>query len=137
MNRFILVLFAVGSIMHLKAQTGQNTTAGTKKILGLIIGNVVDIQNENPIAFATLILSYKGDSTKKMIQVADKNGAFEFEKFAFGYYRLIISATGFANNILDSINIHSERYDFNLGDIKMKSANSSNLADIIVYSEKH
>jgi outer membrane receptor protein involved in Fe transport len=122
--------------MHLKAQTGQNTTVGTKKDLGLIIGNVVDIQNEKPIAFATLILSYKGDSTKKMVQVADKNGAFEFEKLAFGYYRLTISATGFADNILDSINIRSERYDFNFGDVKMKSASSSNLDEIIVYSEK-
>jgi hypothetical protein len=122
--------------MYLKAQTEQNKTSGTKKDLGLIIGNVLDGQTGRPIAFATLILSLKADSTKKITQVADKNGAFEFEKLPFGYYRLTITATGFANNILDSINIRSERYDFNLGDVKMKPSSTSNLDEVIVYSEK-
>lgn len=136
MNRFFWVLFAVCLVMQSIAQTNNNFTNGSKKDLGLIIGNVLDGQTGKPIAFATLMLSLKADSTKKIAQVADKNGAFEFEKLPFGYYRLTITATGFANNILDSINIRSERYDFNLGDVKMKPSASSNLDEIIVYSEK-
>ncbi|MDI9365143.1 MAG: outer membrane beta-barrel protein [Flavobacterium sp.] len=136
MNKFFWVLFAVGLFMQSIAQTNNNFPNGSNKNLGVIIGNVLDAQTNKPIAFATLMLSLKADSTKKITQVADKNGGFEFEKLAFGYYRLTITATGFANNILDSINIRSERYDFNLGDVKMKPSSSSNLDEIIVYSEK-
>ncbi len=111
-------------------------TTSSKKDLGLIIGNVLDIQTGKPIAFATLLLVKKIDSTKKITQVADKNGAFEFDKLTFGYYSLTMSASGFATNTIDSINIRDERYDFNLGDVKMKPSSSSSLEEVIVYAEK-
>ena len=55
----------------------------------------MDLQTGKPVAFATLVLYKKIDSTKKITQVADKNGAFEFEKLSFGYYRLTFTAIGF------------------------------------------
>ncbi|MBC7587704.1 MAG: outer membrane beta-barrel protein, partial [Chitinophagaceae bacterium] len=75
------------------------------------------------------------DSTNKILQAADKNGAFEFDKLPFGMYKLKATASGYANVAIDSINVRAERYDFNLGDIKMKAA-SAELDEVVVYSEK-
>lgn len=103
--------------------------------LGLLIGNILDIATNKPIAFATLTLQSINDSTIKLMQVADKNGAFEFEKIPFDYYKLLIVATGYTTYSLDSIYFRAERYDFNLGDIKL-STQSTDLMEVVVYSEK-
>lgn len=99
------------------------------------MGNVVDANTTKPVSFATLLLSNTKDSSKKMIQVADKNGAFEIDKVPFAWYKLKISATGYATLVLDSIFIRAERFDFNLGDIKL-NASTSTLDEVIVYTEK-
>ena len=87
-------LFAFFLLLSVLYQS-YSQTANSKKDLGLIIGNVLDLQTGKPVAFATLVLYKKIDSTKKITQVADKNGAFEFEKLSFGYYRLTFTAIGF------------------------------------------
>ncbi len=131
MKKLYPFFLLLGVTCQLHAQT-----ANSKKDLGLIIGNVLDFQTGKPVAFATLVLYKNVDSAKKITQVADKNGAFEFEKLSFGYYRLTLTATGFAANTIDSINIRDERYDFNLGDVKMRPSSSSNLDEVVVYAEK-
>ncbi|MBC7652551.1 MAG: outer membrane beta-barrel protein, partial [Deinococcales bacterium] len=129
----VVLMFIVPKIF---SQTTNNSISAARKELGLIIGNVLDFQSGKPIAFATLQLIKKTDTTKRLIQIADKNGAFEFDKLTFGFYSLTFTATGFATNTIDSINIRAERYDFNLGDVKMKASSSSTLAEVIIYSEK-
>jgi outer membrane receptor for ferrienterochelin and colicin len=113
----------------------QNNAAKRKDEIGLLIGNVLDAATNKPIAFATLSLIPSVDSIQKLMQVADKNGAFEFEKIPFGTYKLSITATSYATYTLDSIYFRAERYDFNLGDIRLNSSDSG-LMEVIVYSEK-
>jgi len=103
--------------------------------MGLVIGNVVDAQSGKAVAYATITIQLMKDSTARITQAADKNGAFEFDKLPFGLYRLITSATGYSNLVIDSIYIRDERYDFNMGDIKMSPA-SAPLNEVIVYAEK-
>ena len=45
-------------------------------------------------------------------------------------------ASSFTINTIDNINLRDERYDFNLGDIKMKASSASSLDEVIVYAEK-
>ena len=75
------------------------------------------------------------DSSKILSIISDKNGSFDFQKLVFGYYRLTIKNLGFGSSTIDSIHIYAERFDINLGDIKLNES-SSTLNEVIVYSEK-
>lgn len=103
--------------------------------LGIIIGNALEANTGKPLGFANIQLILLSDSTKRVATVADKNGAFEFNKLAMGYYRLQVNMVGFASTKIDSIHLRPERYDFNLGDIKLNDASSA-LNEVIVYAEK-
>jgi outer membrane receptor for ferrienterochelin and colicin len=103
--------------------------------LGLIIGNILEAKTGKPLAFASLQLKDLNDTTRRLSTVADKNGAFEFNRLSLGYYRLTVIMVGFAQMNIDSIYLRPERYDFNLGDIKLNDA-ASTLNEVIVYAEK-
>jgi len=132
MYRFLFLLLISGIPTFLQA---QNDAAKEKAQLGIIIGNVLDNKSGKPLAFASIRLSHLGDSPKTFSTVADKNGAFEFENLPFGYYRLTVNTIGFAITNLDSIYLRPERYDFNLGDIRLNESVSP-LTEVIVYAEK-
>lgn len=132
MYRFLFLLLISGIPTFLQA---QNDAAKEKAQLGIIIGNVLDNKSGKPLAFAGIRLSHLGDSPKTLSTVADKNGAFEFENLPFGYYRLTVNTIGFAITNLDSIYLRPERYDFNLGDIRLNESVSP-LTEVIVYAEK-
>jgi outer membrane receptor protein involved in Fe transport len=131
-TKIITVFFFVLFISTLQAQVSGNKP---KSDLGIIIGTTVDASSGKAVAYATITLQNLKDSTQKTSLASDKNGAFEMEKLPFGLYRLKVIATGYANVILDSIYLRAERYDFNLGDIKMNSS-TSNLEEVVVYAEK-
>ena len=122
MNTF-LVLLCIFCIQT--SSQAQNNPAKEKEKLGIIIGNVLESKSGKPLAYASIGLSLLGDSAKPFSTIADKNGAFEFEQLAFGYYRLTVNAIGFAITNLDSIYLRAERYDFNLGDIKLNDSTSA------------
>jgi len=103
--------------------------------VGLLVGSIVDAENGKAIEGATIVATKMVDSISKRQTIADKNGSFELDKLSFGYYRLTISSIGYATLVMDSIHLRAERFDFNLGDIKLKSSNNT-LTDVIVYSEK-
>lgn len=113
----------------------QNTSEKSRAQLGLIIGNILEAKTGKPLAFASLQLKDLGDTSRRLSTVADKNGAFEFNKLSLGYYRLTVIMVGFAQMNIDSIYLRPERYDFNLGDIKLNDA-ASTLNEVIVYAEK-
>ncbi len=103
--------------------------------MGSITGNVLDSRSGKPLAYASIRLSGHADSSHLITIIADKNGAFEFEKLLPGYYRITINVVGFAKTYMDSIHIYTERLDINLGEIKLNDA-SATLAEVIVYAEK-
>jgi hypothetical protein len=67
--------------------------------------------------------------------VSDKNGAFECLNLSFGYYKLKASMVGYADLQIDSIYLREERYDFNLGDVKLNISGAAS-SEVIVYAEK-
>jgi hypothetical protein len=111
----------------------QNKNARENR--GIVMGTLIDPATAKAVPYASVFLRGTKDTTLRFIQVADKNGAFEFDKLPFAYYRLTIMATGFANLTLDSIYLREERYDFNLGDIKLSAASGA-LDEVVVYAEK-
>lgn len=103
--------------------------------LGIVTGNVVEASTGKAVPDATVVIININDSTKHKTQLSDKNGSFEIEKLAMGYYKLNVSTMGFSSLTLDSIYFRSERYDFNLGDLKLQRS-SAQLAEVIIYAEK-
>lgn len=126
---FFLVAFAMISLQ------AQVRAEKEKKPLGIIIGNIIEAKSGKPVPFANISLLKMGDTLITASSLSDKNGAFEFQNLNFGYYRLTVKNVGYALTNLDSIYLRAERYDFNLGDVKLnESVNSLN--EVVVYSEK-
>ncbi len=109
--------------------------AQVKNDVGIIVGNVLELETGKAVGDATLSLFRSGDSVTAKKALTDKNGNFEFDNLPIGFYRLVISSMGFSTKNIDSIHIREERYDFNLGDLKL-SRSSAQLEEVIVYAEK-
>ncbi|MBP7345648.1 MAG: TonB-dependent receptor, partial [Sediminibacterium sp.] len=104
--------------------------------LGIIMGSILDAAKGDGVPFARVDLKRLTPDSIKRSTLSDKNGSFEFNKLPLGYYSISISSMGFLLTQLDSIYLRAERYDFNLGDIKLKPASDLSLSEVIVYAEK-
>ncbi|WP_439505638.1 outer membrane beta-barrel protein [Sediminibacterium sp.] len=100
------------------------------------MGTLVDATKGDAVPFAKISLIRLTDDSLKRSLLSDKNGSFEFVQLPLGYYRLQISSMGFVQTQLDSIYLRAERFDFNLGDIKLALASDKSLTEVIVYAEK-
>jgi len=106
-----------------------------KNAMGLIIGNVVDPVTNKAIQGITVTVKHFKDSSLRRTIVTSKNGGFELDRIPFGYYRIQFTGIGYASLTIDSIHLRSERFDFNLGDIKL-TQKASELSEVVVYAEK-
>lgn len=102
---------------------------------GIVIGSILDADNSKAIAGANVRIVLLSDSSVQRNQLSLKDGEFIFDKLPFGYYRLQVSAVGYANLFLDSIYLRQERFDFDLNDIKLNKK-SALLNEVVVYAEK-
>jgi outer membrane receptor protein involved in Fe transport len=108
--------------------------AGTP--IGLIIGNILDGATGKAVSGATVQIRGMGaDSSVRKSVLTDRDGAFEIDQIPFGYYRLSVSAVGYSATRVDSVHLREERFDFNLGDIKL-SVRPDALEEVVVYAEK-
>lgn len=111
----------------------QNT--GRSKVLGLVIGNIIDSTTGKAVEGANVQMKSYGLPATILSTVAGKGGAFEITKIPFGYYTISFSFSGFGTLQFDSIHIREDRFDFNLGDIKMYPS-LSEMAEVVIYNEK-
>ena len=111
------------------AQSAQSAASG------LVIGSILDADNSKALEGAGLKMLLLSDTANPYNQLSQKNGEFLFNKLAFGYYRLQITAVGYNTMIIDSIYLRAERFDFDLNDIKL-SKHSKIMNEVIVYAEK-
>ncbi len=114
---------------------GQKDTTRPAASPGIIIGNVLDNDNSRAVMAATVVLLKIGDTAAAKTMVSAKDGSFLFEQLSFGYYRILVSSSGYNNLRLDSIYIRAERFDFDLNDIKLHKK-STDLDEVLVFSEK-
>jgi Outer membrane protein beta-barrel family/Carboxypeptidase regulatory-like domain len=127
LNKLILFLFL--SFFCFNTGWSQNNDPG------ILTGNVMDEKKKALEAATVEMISFK-DSLKRQSVFTDKTGSFSFSNISFGYYKLRISYVGMQSLLIDSINFRTERYDFNLPDITLKTKNSESLGEVIIYSEK-
>lgn len=112
-----------------------STHSQEKKIAGgMIGGNLMDSISRKAIVGASVQLTLPGTQTR-FSKISDANGEFLFTDLPFGFYSLSISSVGYASLRIDSIQVRTERSDFNLADVKLSTA-SKELESVIVYAEK-
>ena len=102
---------------------------------GLIIGTLMDAENNKALASANITLTKLTDSGFSKTVITVKDGSFLFEQLSFGYYCLHISFVGYNILKIDSIYLRAERFDFDLNEIKLHKK-TSNMEELVVYAEK-
>ena len=129
MFKYILIYFAaLFSSNHIYAQK-------TDSLPGIIIGTLLAVDNSKAVAAANLSLHNLTDTFYKRNAISFPNGEFIFDKLPYGYYRMQITAIGYRPLTIDSIYLRTDRFDFDLNDIKMNK-NSAIMNEVIVYAEK-
>ncbi|MDF2191988.1 TonB-dependent receptor [Paraflavitalea sp. CAU 1676] len=127
--RSFLLIFSIVWAFSLQAQESASQSPG------IITGNILD-EKQKAIGDATVELQLLADTLTRKTTLSDKNGNFSLSNIAFGYYRLKITYVGFQPMVIDSMNFRTERFDFNMNDLVMKSGTSSEMAEVVVYAEK-
>jgi len=102
---------------------------------GIITGLVISDSTGKALENASVVLNNSA-SGSAYTQITGKEGAFEFTGLPEGWYRLVISNTGFNQLVLDSIHVRPDRYDFNLNELKLKFSSSSVMQEVVIYAEK-
>jgi hypothetical protein len=124
-NLFLSIFLSLG-VLFLYSQ-GNNQ--------GILAGNLLD-EKSKALEGASVELVSLADSLNKKSTLSTKNGDFLFTNIPFGYYKLRISYVGMQVKMIDSIYFRTERYDFNLPDITLKTKSTENLDEVIIYAEK-
>ncbi len=129
MFKYILIYFiALFCSSHVIAQKNDS-------LPGIIIGTLMDADNSKVIAAANLSLHNLTDTFYSTNAISMPNGEFIFDKLPYGYYRLQITRIGYRPLTIDSIHLRTERFDFDLNDIKLNK-NSATMNEVIIYTEK-
>ncbi|MGC4102514.1 TonB-dependent receptor [Ferruginibacter sp.] len=128
-------IFSAISLLLFLTVSAQKDSAARAADPGIIIGTVLDNDNSKAVTPATVSLTRMGDSTVTRTMITVKDGSFMFDHLPYGFYRLQVSMLGYNNLRLDSINIRSDRFDFDLNDIKLHRK-STDMDEVVVFAEK-
>lgn len=96
------------------------SVANAQVLNGKISGKLLD-DKQNPIAFATLRLHLKTDSSLVKGSISNDEGTFIFERINYGAYFLKIEALGFETKFIDGIVVDANQLSIDLNDIVLKN----------------
>jgi len=130
----ILLLFTLFIFAAKAQQTGNQRPAGPAD--GHISGKVIDGNNAEPVAFATVALIKRSDNQIAKALQTDIQGGFKLDNVAYGRYLLRITFVGYATIIKDSISVNPNHKTINFGVLKMHAGKSALLNEVSVRSKK-
>ncbi len=133
--RYLLATLIFLICLGTKAQNDSINSIKKNVQQGVIIGNVMDGESSKPIPSVTIILTNNIDSSFSRTTISTKDGAFIFGQLPYAYYNIKLSAIGYGSLKLDSIYIRAERFDFDMGDLKLNKR-TTQLDEVIIYVEK-
>ena len=107
---YFLIIFLSG------VSYAQNSSQGE----GMIMGRIVNADNNKSIEYATVRLYLEKDSVLVTGLYTDKEGKFLFDKLVLGTYYLKFSFAGFLAKLSESLTITSNLKVLNLGTISME-----------------
>jgi Outer membrane protein beta-barrel family len=128
-------LFFIAFILQTSLTAVSQVSAKSGSELGIITGELVDAITNKPLPLATVRLKKVGDTLVVMQMLSVKDGSFLFENLPFGYFSLQAEISGYNKLTIDSIYLRADRFDFNLGEVKLNRKNTQ-LEEVVIYAEK-
>lgn len=101
-----------------------------------IIGTIFEVENKNPVEYANVKLYKKADSILIGGAFTNEKGNFNLEVNAKGEHFAIITAFGFEDQTISSINLDLIKKKYDLGKIFIKSETSQEFDEVVVRAEK-
>jgi ferric enterobactin receptor len=111
-----------------------SAVAQTAPAGGTVTGKLVDANNNQPLDFASVSVTHKGDKTTKGIQT-DINGNFKLDGLKDGVYLFKATFVGYLTFTKDSIRIDASRRLVQLGNVKVKPAKGV-LKEVVVQAQR-
>jgi outer membrane receptor protein involved in Fe transport len=117
------------------AQRPQGGNSGSMPSEGIITGKIIDIDLNQPMEYANVVLFQKRDSSMVTGTVTNADGEFKIEKIPFGKYYLRANFIGYEKLIINDIKIYPQQKSIDLSTIKLKQF-SENLKEFEIVAER-
>lgn len=127
--KFIFLTIAIGITT---AAQGYTQTADA----GKLTGKVVDVQTNETVPFASVVILDK--NTKAIVKTGqtDLNGSVLVTNIPYGIFSIKISYVGYQTLVRNDVVINANRSEISLGTIKMKTANGNILSEVTITAAK-
>jgi len=120
----ILVLFVFMGSQLIYGQKGQS-----------IEGQIIDKENQNPVAFANVALYNQNDSSLVKGAVSDDKGRFSIADINPSKYYLKVSYVGYKGKLIDGINLSTNKKKYNIGNINISPADKA-LDEVVIKEDR-
>ncbi|WP_345950485.1 TonB-dependent receptor [Mucilaginibacter sp. PAMB04274] len=131
MNFLVLKRLLLLTLFIITIKAGAQTAAPTG---GTVTGKLVDANTNQPLDFASVSVTHKGDKTTKGIQT-DLNGNFKLDGLKDGVYLFKATFVGYLTYAKDSILINASRKLVQLGNVKVRPAKGV-LKEVVVTAQR-
>ncbi len=134
---FIFSFFSISTLWAQEKGTGGKRNMPPDKMpkIGAISGKIMDIQNSEPVEYATIALIRKRSGELTAGTISKSNGSFQLSELPPGMYQLKVEFMGFESWVKDSIRITPQKREYFFNDIKLKPA-ASNISGVEITAEK-
>jgi outer membrane receptor protein involved in Fe transport len=121
MRPLLLFIFCFGlTVSH--AQFGNWGGGGNKsKIKGKISGQLVDSLTNEPVPYATIVLTKAGKTKEINGLLSEDDGKFKLTDIAMGKYDMAISFLGYEEKKITNVELTGKSPDYDLGKIQLVS----------------
>lgn len=122
----LLILFCLlfSPLLSLAQGQGQGAS-GTRPLVGILKGKVIDESTGQPIEYGTIAILSMRDSSLAGGTITEPSGRFKIEQIQAGKYMVRVQYMGYETLVLDDVSFKPSAPEVNLGTIKLKPAASS------------
>lgn len=87
---------------------------------GVLMGKIVDTDDEKPLEFTSVAIFSEVDSSLITGSITGPDGSFQLNGVPFGDYYLVANFMGYEKKVVDDIAVTSDNRSVNLGEIELK-----------------
>lgn len=127
-------LFKTLGILSLLFLTSLGVNAQNNKKVATVKGQIIDIQTNMPLAYATIRVLKNADSTLVSGAISDEKGQFLVD-LVYGQYYAIVEFIGYKPLKTSAFLLSKEQSSHDLGILKI-AASSQTLDEVVVQAEK-
>lgn len=102
--------------------------------IGQLKGNIVDIEEKQPISYATITLKQVADSVLVTGGLSVENGSFLIEEIPFGEFLIEVSFIGYDTKYYGPLSFNREKYIHDIGALEL-GIDSNALEGVIVETD--